>query len=81
MADLNQHMGAMGINDSAHAGGAPTNNAGPPVKQAYIPPHMRATMGRGSPAPAPAPAPAPGGTQASRWAANGYVLKHPPFCR
>ncbi|KAA8897201.1 ATP-dependent RNA helicase ded1 [Sphaerosporella brunnea] len=70
MADLNQRMSAMGINDSVHAGGsAPT--AAPAPKQAYIPPHMRATMGRGAPAPAAGGAPAASnGVQASRWA-NG----------
>ncbi|KAF8252687.1 ATP-dependent RNA helicase ded1 [Wilcoxina mikolae CBS 423.85] len=76
MADLNQRMSNMGINDSVHAGGpAP---GGPPTKQAYIPPHMRATLGRPAP-PAPNPVAAPehgpsNGVQASRWAngnANG----------
>ncbi|CCX11757.1 Similar to ATP-dependent RNA helicase ded1; acc. no. A1CXK7 [Pyronema omphalodes CBS 100304] len=68
-AELNNRMSNMGINDSAHA--APASN-GPPVKQAYIPPHMRASMQRGNSNPAPAAAaPAADGTQGSRWAANG----------
>jgi hypothetical protein len=78
MADLNQRMSNMGINESVHASGPAAT--GPPPKQAYIPPHMRASMGRPAPGPGPAPNPvaAPehghsNGVQASRWA-NGYVL-------
>lgn len=78
MAELNQRMSSMGINDSVHAGGQA------PPKQAYIPPHMRASIGRAPPAAAasgPAPTPAPvNGVQGSRWANGRYVSKHlPPF--
>lgn len=91
MADLNQRMSTMGINEPAPAGGPPAAGGLPP-KQAYIPPHMRATMGR-APSSAPAgaptgpagptptgPAPVDGvnGVQSSRWA-TGYVMALPPF--
>jgi hypothetical protein len=73
MAELNQGMANMGINDSVHA-----QNSAPPVKAAYIPPHMRNVIAR-QPAAAP-PGGAPSGPAASngiqqlnsRWA-TGYA--------
>ena len=49
MADLTARISAMGLNDSAHAGGGPpgSNGGGPPSghrASAYIPPHMRGKM-------------------------------------
>ena len=75
MAELNQGMANMGISDSAHAQGS-----APPVKAAYIPPHMRGVIARGGPPAAAPPSDAPAGPAAangiqqlnSRWA-TGYA--------
>lgn len=75
MADLNQRMSSMGIQDSVHANGTAT--AGGQTKQAYIPPHLRHTIGRGGGNNSPptqasvTSGPSSNGVQASRWAVNG----------
>lgn len=63
MAELNQRLQNLGMNDSVHADAAPSSgtsnhSSGSGEKRAYIPPHMRHAM-RAPPVAAPGPVPGP----------------------
>lgn len=93
MAELNQRLQNLGMNDSVHADAAPSSgtsnhSSGSGEKRAYIPPHMRHAM-RASPVAAPGPVPGPppsvqngtsNGVQASRWSSE-YVHNFFSFFR
>ena len=81
MAELNQRMSNLGMNDSVHADGVPSsgasnNSSGSGGRGAYIPPHLRGTRSYAGPASA-IPPPVQNGTangvQSSKWS-NGYVI-------